>query len=81
MELHIIQKPEAHPVIAGTAGVRKARWGRLGQGKRGGVRAIYYFASLAGTIYMLDIFAKNQKSDLTPDDKKELKRIVEGLGD
>jgi len=29
---------------------------------------------------MLDVYAKNQKSDLTPDDKKELKRIVEGLG-
>ena len=29
---------------------------------------------------MLDIYAKNQKSDLTPDDKKELKRIVKGLG-
>jgi len=80
MELHIIQNPEAHPVIAGAGGVRKARWGRLGQGKRGGVRAIYYFTSLVGTVYMLDIYAKNQKSDLTPDDKKELKRIVEGLG-
>jgi len=79
MELHIIQTPEAHPVISGTGAIRKARWGRPGRGKRAGVRVIYYFASTAGTIYMLDIYAKNQKSGLTPDDKRELRRIVEEL--
>lgn len=79
MELHIAQNPEAHPVIPAAGGIRKARWGRPGQGKRGGVRAIYYFASAAGTLYLLDIYAKNQKSDLTADDKKDLRRIVEGL--
>jgi hypothetical protein len=76
MEMHIVQNPEAHPVIPGAGGIRKARWGRPGLGKRGGVRAIYYFASTAGTLYLLDIYAKNRKSDLTPDDKKELRRIV-----
>jgi hypothetical protein len=79
MEVHIIQTPEAHPLISGTGGIRKARWGRPGQGKRGGVRAIYYFASVAGTVYMLDIYAKNRKADLTPDDKRELKRIIDEL--
>jgi len=76
MELHIAQNPEAHPVIAGTGGVRKARWGRTGHGKRGGVRTIYYFTRVADRLYLLDIYAKNQKSDLTSDDKKELSRIV-----
>jgi hypothetical protein len=79
MELHIAQNPEAHPVVPGAGGIRKARWGRPGQGKRGGVRTIYYFAAAVGTLYLLDVYAKNQQSDLTPDDKKELKRIVEGL--
>ena len=27
---------------AGTGGVRQARWGRQGKGKRGGVRVIYF---------------------------------------
>ena len=53
--------------------------GRARQGKRGGVRAIYYFASMKGVVYMLDIYAKNQKADLTPDDRKQLRRIVEQL--
>ena len=80
MELQIAQNPEAHPVVPGAGGVRKARWGRMGRGKRGGVRAIYYFASTAGTLYLLDVYAKNRKADLTGDDKKELRRIVEELG-
>ena len=79
MELHIAQNPEAHPVVPGAGGIRKARWGRPGHGKRGGVRTIYYFAAAVGTLYLLDIYAKNRQSDLTPGDKKELKRIVEGL--
>ena len=63
-------------MIAGTGGVRIARWGRPGQGKRGGVRTIYYFRAAADCLYLLDINAKNQKSDLTADDKRELRRIV-----
>jgi hypothetical protein len=43
MELHVADKPEIHPIVSGTGVVRKARWGRRGKGKRGGVRVIYFF--------------------------------------
>jgi len=76
LEQSIAQQPEAHPVIAGTGGIRKARWARPGMGKRGGVRAVYYFRSKAGIVYMLDIYAKNEKADLTPADKRDLRAIV-----
>ncbi len=33
MELHVAHNPEIHPVVAGTGGVRKGRWGRQGKGK------------------------------------------------
>lgn len=62
--------------------VSKARWARSGMGKRGGVRAVYYFLVRADLVYMLDIYAKNEKSDLTPGDKRELRAMVsilEGL--
>ena len=42
LEQAIADDPEAHPVIPGTNGVRKARWARQGSGKSGGVRVIYY---------------------------------------
>jgi hypothetical protein len=48
-------------------------------GKRGGVRAVYYFHTRAGIVYMLDIYAKNEKADLSPADKRELRAIVSML--
>jgi hypothetical protein len=76
LEEAICERPDAHPVIPGTGGVRKARWARLGMGKRGGVRVAYYFIARADLVYMLDIYVKNEKSDLTPADKRELRAIV-----
>jgi hypothetical protein len=66
MELHIATNPEIHPVVAGTGGVRKARWRREGMGKRGGVRVIYFYRSSAGLVYFLDVYSKAEKEDLTP---------------
>ena len=80
LEESIAARPEAHPVIPGTGGIRKARWGRPGMGKRGGVRVVYYFVVHVQLVYMLDIYAKNEKSDLTPADKRELRRIAKALG-
>jgi RelE toxin of RelE / RelB toxin-antitoxin system len=76
LEQSIAERPDAHPVIAGTGGIRKARWARPGMGKRGGVRAVYYFQTRVGIVYMLDIYAKNEKADLTAADKRELRAIV-----
>ena len=79
MELHVAVNPEIHPVVAGTGGVRKARWRRQGKGKRGGVRVIYFYRSAVGVVYFLDIYAKAVKEDLTPADKRQLKELVNRL--
>jgi hypothetical protein len=79
LEESICERPEAHPVIPGTGGIRKARWGRAGMGKRGGVRVVYYFFVCADVVYLLDVYAKSEKSDLTPADKRELRKIVSML--
>ncbi|HVB35026.1 MAG TPA: type II toxin-antitoxin system RelE/ParE family toxin [Patescibacteria group bacterium] len=84
MELHVASTPETHPVVAGTGGVRKARWSRRGKGKRGGVRVIYFYRSgLAGqgvdVVYFLDIYAKTTKENLTPADKHQLKELINRL--
>jgi hypothetical protein len=39
------------------------------------VRAVYYFQTPAGIAYLRDIYAKNEKADLTPADKRELRGI------
>jgi len=79
MELHVAENPDIHPVVAGTGGVRKARWGRQGKGKQGGVRVIYFYRSTADVVYFLDIYAKAVKEDLTPADKQQLREMVNRL--
>jgi len=76
LEESIAERPDAHPAGRGTGGVRKARWARPGMGKRGGLRVVYYFLTRAGIVYLLDIYAKNEKADLTAADKRELRAIV-----
>ena len=67
---HIAGHPEAGDIVPGAGGIRKVRWSRQGAGKRGGVRVIYYFHDDTVPLYLLSIFAKNEKSDLSPLDKK-----------
>jgi hypothetical protein len=77
LEQSIAEQPDAHPVVAGTGGIRKARWAQPGMG--GCARVVCYFQTRADIVYMLDIYAKNEKSDLTPADKRELRAIVSML--
>ncbi|MEE8188777.1 MAG: type II toxin-antitoxin system RelE/ParE family toxin [Kiloniellales bacterium] len=78
-EDQIAADPLYWPVVPGTGGVRKARGGRASSGKRGGVRVIYYFRSRRETIYLLSIYAKSDRIDLTPADKKKLRTLVKSL--
>jgi mRNA-degrading endonuclease RelE of RelBE toxin-antitoxin system len=73
----LVLHPELGPVISGSGGLRKIRWAGSGRGKRGGVRTIYYWAVANDQILMLFMYAKNDKEDLTPDQLKVLRKIVE----
>lgn len=76
MEEEIAVEPDRHPVMPGTGGFRKARWGRSGSGKRGGVRVIYYFLLRPDLIFLADLYPKNEKENLTHAEKNELKKIA-----
>lgn len=73
---HLGANPEAGQLVPGTGGVRKIRWGTPGQGKRGGARVIYYYYNESIPLFVLDIYAKNQKTDLSEADKRSLKRLL-----
>jgi mRNA-degrading endonuclease RelE of RelBE toxin-antitoxin system len=64
--------PMAGEEIVGTGGVRKMRFGAMGKGKSGGVRVIYYFYDEDVPIYALVIYGKNERADLTPDERKSV---------
>jgi len=71
--------PEAGDLITGTGGVRKLRWQRKGMGKRGGSRVIYFYYNDCIPLFLLTVYAKNQKSNLTESQKTELREILHEL--
>lgn len=77
--VHLAAYPKAGDLIQDTGGVRKMRWGVAGRGKRGGVRVIYYFHSERMPLYLLTLFAKNERSDLTAVERRALAVLVKHL--
>ena len=71
--------PQKGDLIQGTGGVRKVRMRLPGRGKSGGARVIYLFLENHARIYFLTLYSKNQQIDLTPDEKKEVRKAVEGI--
>lgn len=62
----IAQRPEAGDVIPGTKGLRKVRWTRQGQGKRGGARVIYFNRLFSGEVVLILVYAKAKFDQLSP---------------
>ena len=73
--------PGEGDLIRGTGGVRKLRWARGGRGKSAGVRVIYYFHSVRIPLYLLTVFAKNERDDLTLGERNDLAKLVRILVD
>ncbi|MGA2857724.1 MAG: transcriptional regulator [Candidatus Sulfotelmatobacter sp.] len=71
--------PELGDSMPGTGGFRKVRWAdaRRGKGRRGGLRIIYYHFESDHQIWLMTIYNKDEASDLTARDKKDLKAAIE----
>lgn len=76
METAIAAAPRAAPVIRGTGGIRKLRWAFSGQGKRGGIRTIYFHHAEPEVIYLLTAYAKADREDLAFGEVRTLSRLV-----
>lgn len=69
IEAVILSAPEAHPMIQGLRGVRKARFARPGRGKSSGGRAIYYLAVSSDRLFMITAYPKDERDDLSADQR------------
>ena len=76
---YLAEFPQSGDLMQGTGGVRKLRWAREGTGKSGGVRVIYYFHSEDIPLYLLTIFAKNERANLTMAQRNELAQLAKQL--
>jgi hypothetical protein len=77
LQANLVRRPDTGVVIPGSGGLRKLRWGLAGRGKRSGVRVIYYWAVKQDQLLMLLMYPKNVQDDLTPEQVRTLRRIVE----
>ena len=76
---YLAEHPKSGDVMEGTGGVRKVRWGRGSQGKSSSVRVIYYFYDESMPLYLLTLFAKGDKSNLSKSERNELASLVKLL--
>jgi hypothetical protein len=75
----LVEDPERGDVIQGGGGIRKLRYALSGRGKSGGVRAIYYWLRDDHQIYMLLIYPKSKKDNLTDRETALLREFVKEL--
>ncbi len=72
----LTKNPKLGDVISGTNGIRKIRLKSFSKGKSGGFRVCYYDLAIKERLYLLNIYSKNEKEDLTLEEKKILKELV-----
>ena len=71
--------PDAGDVVRGSGGIRKIRWGSKGRGKRRGIRVIYYWLGAEDRVYLLTLYGKGVKEDLTRAELAAWRKIVKEI--
>ena len=71
--------PRAGDLIVGTGGARKVRMAGRGKGRSGGFRVISYFAGEDLPVFLVTVFAKGDRADLSAAERAEIKRELAHL--
>ena len=71
--------PHKGDIIVGTGGARKIRSALPDTGKSGGIRVIYFDKAHMQKLYLLLCYPKSKQDDLTPEQKRQLKKAIETL--
>lgn len=77
LQRDLLENPGKGDRIPGTGGLRKLRFQGKGKGKRGGLRIIYYWFVDGQQFWLFTVYSKGEMTDLTEDEKKALKRMLE----
>jgi hypothetical protein len=75
LQLLIMSQPKAAPVIPGTGGLRKLRFApaRWNTGSSGGARVCYVYFEEQGIVYLVHVYDKHQKDDLSDAEKRVIR--------
>lgn len=77
LQMFLLERPDVGQVVQGTGGVRKLRWAMTGRGKSGGLRVIYYWRVSKDEIWLLTMYSKNERENIS---SHILKQIAEEIG-
>lgn len=81
LEEELVADPKAGAVMQNTGGIRKMRFAFEHRGKSGSVRVIYVDFEVYEKIYLITAYPKNEKDNLTKDERNELKHLIHILED
>lgn len=73
---YLAAHPQAGVIMQGTGGVRKLRWASGNKGKSGGVRVIYYYHNESIPLFLLTVFGKSEKVNLSRAERNEIARFT-----
>ena len=76
---YLAEHPNSGALIQGTGGLRKLRWAQAGRGKSGSIRVIYYFHNENVPLYLLAAFGKNEKANISQQERNLLAKAVKEL--
>lgn len=77
----IAADPQAGEIMPGCGGARKVRVARPGSGKSGGYRIITYYAGTDVPTFLITVFGKNEKANLTKSERNALAALAKTLTD
>ncbi len=75
----LARNPTAGDLMQGTGGARKVRWAAGGKGKSGGARAITFYAGPDLPVFLLAVFGKGEKANLSKAERNELRDVLAGI--
>ena len=75
----VATNPEAGDLLQGTGGVRKARLAGKGKGKSGGYRIVWYYGGGDIPVFLLTVFGKGEKANLTQGERNALRSLTATL--
>jgi hypothetical protein len=77
--LTVAADPEAGDLMPGTGGYRKLRLARPGMGKRGGARVIYLYGGEDFPIFLITVYAKSEKGNLSKAEQNALAKMAKSF--
>ena len=75
----LADNPTAGDLMQGTGGARKVRWAAKGKGKSGGARVITFYAGSDLPLFLMTVFGKGERANISKGERNELRHILSGL--